>query len=99
MRVTLAGFIEAPVCANCYDYVDFPGCKLIARQRGWVHFSSGQRRCPGQEDDDTDDRGEPLIVRGWYVIGFHPMGLPVCGTVRAVTAAVPSPAPAVRPPR
>jgi len=34
MRVTLASFIEAPVCANCRDYVDFPGCKLITRQRG-----------------------------------------------------------------
>jgi len=37
---------------------------------------------PGQEDDDTDDRGEPLIVRGWYVIGFDPVGLPVRGSVR-----------------
>ena len=82
MRVTLARFIEAPVCANCCDYPDFPGCKLIARQRGWVHFSTGDVRCPGQGDDDTDERGEPLIVRGWYVIGFDPVDLPVCGTVR-----------------
>jgi hypothetical protein len=82
MRITFTGFIEAPVCATGVDYVDFPGCKLIARKRGWVHFSTGDVRCPGQEDDDTDDRGEPLIDRGRYVIGFDPVGLYVCGTVR-----------------
>ena len=82
MTATLASFIEAPVCANCSDYVNFPGCKLISRRRGWLHFSTGELRCPGQEDDDTDDRGEPLIVRGRYVIGFDSVGLPVCGTVR-----------------
>ena len=37
---------------------------------------------PGQEDDDTGDRGEPLIIRGWYVTGVDPAGLAVCGTVR-----------------
>lgn len=82
MRVTLANFIEAPVCANCCDYVDFPDCKLIARKRGWVHFGTGSVRCPGQEDDDTDDRGEPLIDSGWYVISFDPAGQPICGNVR-----------------
>jgi hypothetical protein len=44
MKVTLARFIEVPVCANCCDYVDFPSCKLIARNRGWVHFSTGSVR-------------------------------------------------------
>jgi hypothetical protein len=81
MKVTIARFIEAQVCANCCDYVEFPGCKLIASQHGWVHFSTGSVRCPGQADDDTDDRGEPLIDRGCYVIGFDPAGLPVCGTM------------------
>jgi hypothetical protein len=82
MRVTLASFIEAPVCANCHDYVDFPDCKLIVRRRGWVHYGTGGVRCPGQENDGTDDRGEPLIDHGWYVVAFDSLGLPVCGTVR-----------------
>lgn len=82
MSVTLADFMEALVRAHCCDYVDLLDGKLIARQRGWVHFSTGNVRCPGHGDDDTDDRGEPLIVRGWYVISVDPVGLPVCPTVR-----------------
>ena len=82
MKITLATFIEAPVCANCHDYVDFPDCKLIARRRGWVHFGTGSVRCPGQDDDSTDDRGDPLIEHGRYVVAFDPLGLPVRGTVR-----------------
>jgi hypothetical protein len=46
-----------------------------------VHFSTGSVRRPGQQADDTDDRGEPLIDRGCYVIGFDPAGLSVCGTM------------------
>jgi len=41
MRVTLARFIEAPGRANRCDDVDVPGCTLIARQCGWVPFSTG----------------------------------------------------------
>jgi len=82
MRVTLACFIAAPVCANCHDYVEFPDCKLIARRHGWVHYGTGSVRCPGQGDDGTDNRGEPLIDHGWYVVAFDSLGLPVCGSVR-----------------
>jgi hypothetical protein len=81
MKVTLARFIEAPVCANCCDYVDFPRRQDDRPQERMGALQYRQRAAPGQQDDDIDDRGEPLIDRGCYVIGFDPAGLPVCGTM------------------
>lgn len=58
MRLPRAALEQAPVCGNCYDYVD--DCKIVRRKRGWVHVANNSRRCPGQGDDDTDDRAYPL---------------------------------------
>jgi len=49
------------VCANCWDYAGEGALvtpDLRARD-GWRHKHGGVR-CPGQEDDDTDDRAEPM---------------------------------------
>ena len=45
------------VCANCEDYVDEP--QLKRHGSGWRHVANNSVRCPGQGDDDTDDRAEP----------------------------------------
>ena len=53
------------VCATCEDYVDDPRLRETAEGdedthgEGWVHTYTGSSRCPGQEDDDTDDHAEP----------------------------------------
>lgn len=49
------------VCRNCYDYAG-AGALVTEDQRardGWRH-TKGTVRCPGQGDDDTDDRAEPM---------------------------------------
>lgn len=49
------------VCRNCYDYAG-DGAAVVPDARangGWRH-KLGTVRCPGQEDDDTDDRAEPM---------------------------------------
>lgn len=58
MRLSKRAFEAAPCCGSCYDCVD--DCKIVERKRGWVHVSNNSVRCPGQEDDDTDDRAYPL---------------------------------------
>lgn len=63
VRLTRQQLIDAPICATCYDYVDEPDCKIVPRQRGWVHVGNNSVRCPGQADDDTDDRAAPYRRR------------------------------------
>lgn len=49
------------VCRHCYDYAA-EGAFIVPDGRardGWRH-AKGTVRCPGQEDDDTDDRAEPM---------------------------------------
>lgn len=49
------------VCRNCYDYAG-EGSLVVKDGRardGWRH-KYGTVRCPGQEDDGTDDRAEPM---------------------------------------
>jgi hypothetical protein len=60
VKLSRAKLAAAPLCENCYDYVDVPDCKLVERARGWVHVGNNSVRCAGQGDDDTDDRGEPM---------------------------------------
>lgn len=68
MRVTKAQWAKAPVCRNCYDYAadDY---KIIQNDDTgeWVHIRTGKARCPGQGNDDTDDRAQPRIWAGEYV--------------------------------
>lgn len=59
MKLSKKQLAAAPTCDNCDDYVDEPGCRIVWRKRGWVHVANNSVRCPGQEDDDTDDRAEP----------------------------------------
>lgn len=51
------------VCKNCHDYAGTGSLvKRDARAAsGWRH-THGVVRCPGQEDDDTDDRAEPMTL-------------------------------------
>ena len=83
MKLSRVRWAQAPLCENCYDYADDP--KIVQRKRGWVHVCNNSVRCPGQEDDDTDDRAEPL--RDWrtgrYVIGFVDAGEVFQGTERS----------------
>lgn len=60
MKLTRKELAAAPLCGNCYDYIDEPDCKIVERKRGWIHVGNNSRRCGGQEDDDTDDRVYPL---------------------------------------
>ena len=53
--------LRVRVCRLCYDYAA-EGALVVpdARARdGWRH-AKGTVRCAGQEDDDTDDRAEPM---------------------------------------
>lgn len=53
------------VCRNCYDYAE-EGALVVPDGRasgGWRH-QHGTTRCPGQEDDGTDDRAEPMWLDG-----------------------------------
>lgn len=46
------------VCRNCYDYAA-EHALITDGPNGWEHVDLGER-CGGQEDDDTDDRAEPM---------------------------------------
>lgn len=74
VKATAAEFVKAPVCATCSDYVDYPGNKLIARDGEWLHYETAESRCPGQEDDDTDDEAEPLMEGDRYVVAYDESG-------------------------
>lgn len=88
MILSRVRWAQAPVCENCYDYAD--DSKIVERKRGWVHVCNNSMRCPGQEDDDTDDRAEPL--RDWrtgrYVVGFDKDGNDVLAGTEKATARV-----------
>lgn len=96
MDITLIDFIEAPVCETCCDYVDYPNNKLIQIKDGsiedgrWVHYGNHEERCPGQDDDDTEDVAEPLLSRDgkWFIVAFNCDGSTVFGTRRVVPAEV-----------
>jgi hypothetical protein len=90
MNLTQEQIDEAPLCATCYDYVD--DCKVVLAEisdaeRIWVHISNGVARCPGQEDDDTDDTAAPLtspdngqrLIDRRYVVGLTEDGHEVLG--------------------
>ena len=63
MKLTKAQLVDAVKCLNCCDYVGAPNHLLVLRMRGWVHVGNNSVRCPGQGDDDTNDRGQPDITR------------------------------------
>lgn len=96
--VTVTDFIEAPVCESCSDYVDFPDNKLIQIDDGsihegtWVHYGNHEERCPGQDDDDTEDVAEPTRTRDgkWFVVAFDSSGSEVIGSRSARPAVVDS---------
>jgi hypothetical protein len=43
------------VCRECVDYV-FDGAALYRHGADYLHYGNDSVRCPGQEDDETDDR-------------------------------------------
>ena len=67
VKLTKAQIDAAPLCSNCFGYVAVPDCKIVLRQRGWVHLGTNSVRCAGQDDDSTDDRADPMIRGGQYV--------------------------------
>jgi len=91
MKLTKVQVEAAPLCETCYDYVD--DCKVVLVDGEWVHIENGLARCPGQEDDDTDDTAAPLtspdngraLTARHYVIGFDGAGHEILG--EAVTHA------------
>lgn len=50
---------NAPECVNCFGYVEEPECLIVERDGEWLHLGSGESRCAGQEDDDTNDVATP----------------------------------------
>ena len=61
MKLTKKLLAAAPLCANCYDYVGDPDCRIVQRKRGWVHVGNNSVRCAGQANDKIfDDRAERL---------------------------------------
>lgn len=47
------------VCRTCVDYAE-DHAVLVLVDGEHVHECNGSARCPGQEDDDTDDVAEPM---------------------------------------
>jgi hypothetical protein len=72
VRLTRKQLTNAPLCAECFDYVD--NAKIVKRKRGWVHVTNNSVRCPGQGDDDTDDRATPLRDGFGTVVGLDAKG-------------------------
>lgn len=59
-------------CRNCWDYAE-EGALVVQDGRsltGWRH-KSGTVRCSGQEDDDTDDRAEPMRLSRLDAIDYN----------------------------
>lgn len=48
------GTVDVDYCKNCVGYADDPRVK--PHGKGWRHVVNNSSRCPGQEDDETDDR-------------------------------------------
>jgi hypothetical protein len=73
MRLTKKQLEEAPLCGNCWNYVPDPDCRIVMRQRGWVHIGNNSVRCSGQADDKIfDDRAGPMPSPGkvaYYRLG------------------------------
>ena len=55
MQLTRAELEAAPICTNCSDYIDEPNCKIVRRQRGWVHVGNNSVRCAGQAEGNMRD--------------------------------------------
>lgn len=64
------------VCGTCEDYVD--DARIKPHGPGWRHVTNNSVRCPGQGDDDTDDRATPALAI------YERWALPLHGT--ALTA-------------
>jgi hypothetical protein len=86
MKLSKVQIASAPLCIRCTDggYDGEPDYRLVERARGWVHIGNNSVRCPGQGDDDTDDRGEPKRSGAGYVVGYTQDGDQLVG-VRAET--------------
>lgn len=65
MKLTKPQLAQAHICSICAQGSEDPAeIAIVQRRRGWVHVFNNSTRCPGQGDDDTDDRATPLLRGG-----------------------------------
>lgn len=57
MKLTKKLVGQARWCINCEGMGD--AGLIVQRKRGWVHILSNKMRCPGQEDDQSEDYARP----------------------------------------
>lgn len=52
------------VCGTCDDYAE-EGALLYRHGQDYRHVANDSRRCPGQEDDDTEDEADPIPLAAY----------------------------------